>query len=148
MDKQRRKLVHNVSNDLFLKSKSRGDGRTRFPVIHKTARTNTFAPNTITHFDEFFSQSKVIARAGHIWDRRKARKSAVGSSGRFNSSAVSYADGEVVGARAPEIGEGNKGRAMLEKMGWSTGTALGAGGNKGILQPVAHVVKNSRMGLG
>lgn len=57
-------------------------------------------------------------------------------------------EGDVVGASAPEIGVGNRGRAMLEKMGWSTGTALGASNNKGILQPVAHVVKNSRTGLG
>jgi hypothetical protein len=57
-------------------------------------------------------------------------------------------DGDVVGASAPEIGVENRGRAMLEKMGWSTGTALGATNNKGILLPVAHVVKNSKAGLG
>lgn len=57
-------------------------------------------------------------------------------------------DGDVVGASAPEIGVENRGRAILEKMGWSSGTALGATNNKGILQPVAHVVKNSRAGLG
>jgi hypothetical protein len=63
-------------------------------------------------------------------------------------AAASYRDGDVVGAAAPEIGAGNKGRAMLEKMGWSSGTALGALNNKGILQPVAHVVKNTKAGLG
>lgn len=57
-------------------------------------------------------------------------------------------EGDVVGASAPEIGVENRGRAMLEKMGWSSGTALGASNNKGILQPVAQVVKNSRAGLG
>jgi len=57
-------------------------------------------------------------------------------------------DGDIVGASAPEIGAENKGRAMLEKMGWITGTALGASNNKGILQPVVHVVKRSRAGLG
>ena len=148
MDKQRRKLVHDVSSNLSLKSKSRGDGRSRFPVIHKTIRTNSYGPRTASHFDELFLASKIIARAGHIWDRRNAGKWAKGSGTRYGSASVSYADGEVVGARAPEIGEGNKGRAMLEKMGWSTGTALGASHNKGILQPVAHVVKNSRVGLG
>ena len=30
-------------------------------------------------------------------------------------------EGAVVGASAPEIGAENKGRAMLEKMGWSSG---------------------------
>ena len=67
---------------------------------------------------------------------------------RGKSGAASYMDGDVVGASAPEIGAENRGRAMLEKMGWSTGTALGAADNKGILQPVAQVVKNSRAGLG
>jgi hypothetical protein len=38
---------------------------------------------------------------------------------------VSYLEGEVVSGSAPEIGAGSKGRAMLEKMGWSSGTALG-----------------------
>jgi len=37
---------------------------------------------------------------------------------------------------------------MLEKMGWSTGTGLGAVNNQGILQPVSHVVKTTKAGLG
>lgn len=63
-------------------------------------------------------------------------------------AGVNYRDGEVVGGSAPELSQENKGRAMLEKMGWSNGTALGALNNKGILQPVAHVVKRSKAGLG
>jgi len=46
------------------------------------------------------------------------------------------------------LGQENKGRNMLEKMGWSTGTALGPLNNKGIMHPVTHVVKNSKAGLG
>ena len=53
-----------------------------------------------------------------------------------------------MGAAAPEIGLENKGRSMLEKMGWSTGTALGALNNKGIMQPVTHIVKTNKAGLG
>jgi hypothetical protein len=63
------------------------------------------------------------------------------------AGGFSYRDGEVVGAGAPELGVENRGRAMLEKMGWSKGTALGATSN-GILLPIAHVVKNTRTGLG
>lgn len=81
-----------------------------------------------------------------MWDQH-VKKSPKVRSGRPDGN-VSYMDGDVVGASAPEIGAGNKGRAMLEKMGWSTGTALGAANNKGILQPVAQVVKNSKAGLG
>lgn len=36
---------------------------------------------------------------------------------------------------------------MLEKMGWSSGTALGAD-NKGILQPVTQTMKRNKAGLG
>lgn len=61
---------------------------------------------------------------------------------------TAYRDGEVVGGAAPEIGSDNRGRAMLEKMGWSSGTALGAMNNKGMLVPISHVVKNTRVGLG
>jgi hypothetical protein len=60
---------------------------------------------------------------------------------------VSYRDGEVVGAAAPELGVENKGRQLLEKMGWTKGTALGALDNKGIMQPIMHVVKTSKAGL-
>lgn len=68
--------------------------------------------------------------------------------GGFANGAVSYRDGDIVGGSAPELGSENKGRAMLEKMGWSTGTALGAVNNKGILEPVSHVVKTTKAGLG
>lgn len=63
-------------------------------------------------------------------------------------SGATYMDGEIVGASAPEIGSENKGRSMLEKMGWSKGTALGAMHNKGILTPVEHRVKSTKAGLG
>ena len=61
---------------------------------------------------------------------------------------VAYRDGEVVGAAAPELDSTNRGRAMLEKMGWSNGEALGAFNNKGMLVPISHIVKNTRTGLG
>jgi hypothetical protein len=48
----------------------------------------------------------------------------------------------------PEIDDSNKGRAMLQKMGWSSGTALGAHHNKGRLLPVLHTMKTSKGGLG
>lgn len=62
--------------------------------------------------------------------------------------AASYIDGEIVGASAPEIGIENRGRMMLEKMGWTNGSTLGAPNSKGILHPVMHVVKTNKAGLG
>lgn len=59
-----------------------------------------------------------------------------------------YADGDVIGAAAPELGAENKGRAMLEKMGWSKGKTLGVGQNQGKhLEPIELKMKRGRGGL-
>ncbi|GAD99845.1 hypothetical protein PVAR5_8572 [Paecilomyces variotii No. 5] len=143
MDKKYRKIVHEMANAVSLKSQSRGNGPSRFPVLHKTSRTPKFTQRNISDIDKAFS------RGGRARAHGGGGKGAQTSSKRGRpNAAASYADGDVVGASAPEIGVENKGRAMLEKMGWSSGTALGAQNNKGILHPVAHVVKNSRTGLG
>ena len=62
-------------------------------------------------------------------------------------SGATYMNGDIVGASAPEIGAENKGRAMLERMGWK-GEGLGAIGNKGMVDPIKHVVKTTKAGLG
>lgn len=55
-------------------------------------------------------------------------------------------EGAIVGGSAKPLGPENKGRAMMEKMGWSKGTGLGKQ-KGGILEPIAHVVKNTKAGL-
>jgi hypothetical protein len=58
-------------------------------------------------------------------------------------------EGDIVGATAPEISSSSKGRQMLEKMGWKSGSGLGKeGSDMGILSPIEAVVKTSRAGLG
>ncbi|KAI9040521.1 putative R3H and G-patch domain protein [Aspergillus affinis] len=143
MPKQRRKVIHDLANALSLNSKSRGKGASRFPILHKTSRTPEYSPKTVLQINRILSAGSFKARTAKQ-NVNKISKPRRGQPG----GAVSYMDGDVVGASAPEIGVENKGRAMLEKMGWSTGTALGASNNKGILLPVAHVVKNSKAGLG
>ena len=147
MNKQQRKLVHDVAGALSLKSKSRGHGPSRFPVLNKTSRTPVDAPSIILHVDKIFTGGKFSRRLAKSWNQSTGDSLGKGRRGRHDTG-VSYMDGDVVGASAPEIGAGNKGRAILEKMGWSSGTALGATHNKGILLPVPHIVKNSRTGLG
>lgn len=140
-------MVHEIANNLGLKSKSIGKGNNRFPVLYKSTQTGGFDASAL---------DTIISRIGsgrHIPRRDKCRGSGSNMSrrrfgGGFSHAAVSYHDGEIVGAAAPELGQDNKGRAMLEKMGWSTGTALGASNNKGIMKPVAHVVKTTKAGLG
>jgi hypothetical protein len=143
MDKADRKIVHELANAFNLKSKSVGGGKSRFPILTKTQRT----PRSI--IDDRFND--IEARL----TRRFLPRMDVGSKKRIqraprgdNNAGVSYRDGDIVGGSAPELGVENRGRAMLEKMGWSTGTALGALNNKGILQPVSHVVKTTKAGLG
>jgi hypothetical protein len=144
MDKKLRKVVHELANAIPLKSQSRGKGSGRFPVLYKTSRTPHFTERTVAKIDGVFAGRRFKDPSGN----RKASKSSNKGGRTRPNVAASYMDGDVVGGSAPEIGADNKGRAMLEKMGWSTGTALGALNNKGILQPVAHIVKNSRTGLG
>ncbi|KDB22966.1 hypothetical protein H109_05156 [Trichophyton interdigitale MR816] len=146
MAKKDRKIVHEMANALSLKSISRGKGYDRFPILTKTRGTPTFHPDEVHELEALFSRRKITRYS----DKRRAGPSSGARSGRARGEtrAASYMDGDVVGASAPEIGADNRGRAMLEKMGWNTGMSLGAADNKGILQPVIHIVKTSKAGLG
>ena len=142
MDNQSRKVIHELANKFNIKSKSTGAGDQRRPTLYRTIRTFKYAEDV---FDT------AIARVGRKYYPRRDRvpRSATAQQSRGpGSQAMSYRDGEIVGGSAPELGEGNKGRLILEKMGWSTGTALGTTTNKGILTPVEQKVKRGKAGLG
>jgi hypothetical protein len=149
MEKADRKCVHELAVAFRLKSKSVGKGELRFPVLYRTRQTLTFATES-----EFTAiETQITRRFLPRMDLKRASRTGTprrtgGSGGGGSSTAASYRDGDIVGASAPQLGVENKGRAMLEKMGWSMGTALGALNNKGILEPVSHVVKTSKAGLG
>lgn len=143
MGKNVRKLIHELANKLSIKSKSIGKGDQRRPILYRTNRTEPF---NAAIFDQ------LIGRVNRRYFPRlnlKSQGSPRQAAGRNGyAAAASYRDGEVVGAAAPELGVENRGRAMLEKMGWSSGTALGATENKGILLPVTQTMKRSKAGLG
>ncbi|KAJ4412028.1 squalene synthetase-like protein [Gnomoniopsis sp. IMI 355080] len=148
MDSHARKAIHEICLRLNVKSKSTGAGDQRRPILHRTKRTGTYREAS---FEAAF------ARPGrkyfHRLDVNKPRGGKGGGTSKpngrgINQAAFTYRDGEVVGGGAPELGVNNKGRALMEKMGWSAGMALGATDNQGILQPVAHVVKRTKAGLG
>ena len=140
-------MVHEIANVFRLKSKSIGGGRSRFPILYRTSRTIQYNKETLKAAESVLSSGRFLPRM----DKAK-KKGTLAGRGRHSGAAsggVSYRDGEVVGAAAPEIGQENRGRTMLERMGWSTGTALGALNNsRGLVQPVVQVVKTSRSGLG
>ena len=137
MDKTRRRFIHELAVAFNLRSKSAGSGERRYPVLKRTARTSHVTDSLYTAVEARLAR-RFRTGAGQLGTDRS----------KTSFAAASYRDGDVVGAQAPEIGSENRGRTMLEKMGWSSGTALGAANNKGILQPVAHTVKNTRLGLG
>lgn len=147
MANNERRMVHEMAHVLRLKSKSSGQGKARFPVLYKTGRTEDLGKAAINQLEALFSSRRFLPRKD-VKGHRRTKDMRPGRCNAGNPSGVSYQDGEVVGAAAPEIGEENRGRAILEKMGWSKGTALGALNNKGMLQPVVHTVKISKAGLG
>lgn len=139
MDKRTRKMVHELANKFSIKSKSVGAENQRRPVLHKTKKTSYRE----AAFDQAVSRIKRQYSSQPGGGSKNKQQS---SSGRHN--LASYQDGEVIGASAPELGTENRGRTMLEKMGWSTGTPLGASDNQGILHPVSQTMKRTRAGLG
>ncbi|MCJ1378009.1 hypothetical protein MMC17_001105 [Xylographa soralifera] len=148
MDKKDRKLVHEFANVFNLKSKSIGGGRGRYPTLFKTSRSIQYSEGKLEDVEALLNQRRFLPHRDKGSLRGSGPRRTAGRGGGASRAAVSYRDGEVVGATAPELGTDNKGRAMLEKMGWSTGTALGALNNKGIMLPVVHVVKTTKAGLG
>ncbi|QDS71361.1 hypothetical protein FKW77_002487 [Venturia effusa] len=149
MDKIRRKMVHELAAAFDMNSKSKGTKQNRFTLLIKTTRTRKWDSAL------FHSRAKQI-NAGYFprldaQSRNKTpgsrafRRSAGGGT---NAPGTKYRDGDIVGAAAPELGAENRGHAMLMKLGWAKGDALGAVDNKGILQPIPHIVKNSKAGLG
>lgn len=132
-------MLHEIASKFNLKSKSVGSGKHRFPVLYKTRKTLPFDETLFIRVGRRFFPRMDIKPG----KRPKRARGAGGGGGH-----AGYMEGDAVGASAPEIGIENRGRAMLEKMGWSKGMALGSMDNQGIIEPIAHIVKKSRTGLG
>ncbi|KAG9767687.1 hypothetical protein ABEF93_005389 [Exophiala dermatitidis] len=156
MDSATRASVHRLAKALRLKSHSEGkegQGAGRYPVLTKGPQTPRFTSNTIWEVDALMNQRKFFPKHGGGSYRgpnapRTAGAARARRGGGGALSGATYSNGEVVGASAPEIGADNKGRAILEKMGWTSGMGIGAVGNKGGLEAIKHVVKTTRAGLG
>lgn len=73
-------------------------------------------------------------------DRAENRRQTVGSDGTFQRD-------DAPASVHVEIGDGNKGRQMLEKMGWKRGEGLGKDG-AGIKDPIQLHVRKAQSGLG
>ncbi len=146
-----RASVHRLAKALSLKSHSQGKADGRFPILTKTPHTPFYTFDTIWEIDALMSKRKFFPK--NVGSYKSVKQPRSGPKGRRSGgggvlAGASYMDGEVVGASAPEIGAENRGRAMLEKMGWSSGMGIGKVGNKGSTEVIKHVVKNTKAGLG
>lgn len=141
MDPCARKIIHEIAHAFNITSKSTGSGDQRRPTLSRTKATFTYNES---HFQSIFARF----RRRYLPRLDGNRDNAGGAGRRGNSGAATVRHGEIVGGSAPEIGQTNKGRTMLEKMGWSRGMALGAMDNQGMTQPIEHVVIRSKAGLG
>ncbi|KAK4099963.1 hypothetical protein N658DRAFT_497948 [Parathielavia hyrcaniae] len=154
LDKHARKVLHELANKFNIKSQSTGKGDQRRPVLYRTNRTVRYASTRVedatTHVDQAALRihRKYFHRVDVKVQKTETPRNAGGGRGGAGHKALSLREGEIVGASVPELGQENKGRNMLEKMGWSKGMALGSLNNKGILEPVAQVMKRSKAGLG
>ena len=115
MDKINRKIVHDIATSFKLKSKSAGNGKERFPVLYRTSRTSGYVEST---FDIIAARltRRFLPRMDVGGKRSSGGPKRAGRGGGFNSAAVNYRDGDVVGASAPEIGSENKGRTILQSI--------------------------------
>jgi hypothetical protein len=138
MNKQSRRFVHEIAQSLGLKSKSTGSGDRRFVTVLKTKK-----------FRGFDEKAFIRIEQGHFFPRQsKGGGSRLKGTWGAGDGGAKYREGDVVGGSAPEISADNRGRKMLGIMGWKDGQALGSSTNQGILQPIQHIVRNSRAGLG
>lgn len=147
MDKEARKTLHHMAVKLKIKSQSTGKGDQRRPVLYRTKHTTRYT--TIREATNHVERASTTKRQYfHRLDKKGPATPRASGAKRSGHKAVTYREGEIVGASAPQLGQENKGHAMLEKMGWSRGMALGTLENKGILEPIAQIVKQSKAGLG
>jgi hypothetical protein len=147
MDSHRRATIHQAAKFLDLSSRSRGDGHDRFTVLSRTTRTRVY---TNDEFEQAMLRKGFFKRLHGPLQGKKGVGPTKGSTFRSGPRArpqVGYRDGDKVGANAPELGPENKGHALMMKMGWSKGMALGTVNNQGILHPIAHTVKTNKAGL-
>ncbi|KAI8950172.1 hypothetical protein F4801DRAFT_356161 [Xylaria longipes] len=151
-DKGARKIIHTIANAFNIKSKSAGAGTGRYPVLYRVKAT---LPYSEAMFEQAFSRvrrtwfprvdvDEKVVQQTRILKRAEART----GKPRTGKSSIVLREGDIVGQHASEIGIENKGRAMLEKMGWTKGMSLGTVETQGIIVPLTHVIKKTKAGLG
>ncbi|KAJ2674048.1 squalene synthetase-like protein [Coemansia sp. RSA 1085] len=153
MNKYERQIVHILSREYKVKSKSHGSGPNRMPVLTPTPKS--CRPTKRRRIDRIlmlFDQGGLIPEqwtgeqhnqyAGKENGKRKGGRK---SKGKQTDTGAS--PGKMVAENAPAVGASNIGHQMLQQMGWSPGQGLGAE-QKGRATPIDVMFRNSRRGLG
>ncbi|CAK9779423.1 hypothetical protein CC85DRAFT_289648 [Cutaneotrichosporon oleaginosum] len=147
MEKETRKKVHMLAECYDLKSKSKGKGAARFPILIKLARSglqvDTAKRDRLVAAGQFNGGSFFKALYA-----RKSKGDGKNNSARGTGASVRAREGDLVGEGAEKIGQDNVGHKLLSKMGWSEGITIGLGGERGLEVPIVAVVKNTKRGLG
>ncbi|EMR08580.1 hypothetical protein PNEG_03056 [Pneumocystis murina B123] len=145
MDSHARKWVHILADAYGIVSKSSGKKELRHVVLYKTTRVHdNYSKRHVARILQILNYKQYNFKVSRMKgsesedNYRKISK---------NRHKYKYHDGDIVGKDAPEIDKDNKGRMMLEKLGWIAGNGLGAADNKGIEVPVMAVIKTTKLGL-
>ena len=138
-----RKIVHSLANAYNLSSKSHGSGAARHTTLFKTMTTESTSLNE-------HKISAILRRTTWVGPTegatRGGKRYTDGDIGTSSRGVKKHRDGDIVGGDAKEISSDNRGRVMLEKLGWRSGMGLGVEG-EGMKLPVFAVVKASKSGL-
>lgn len=138
MRKHDRAMVHNLANAYSLKSKSRGKGVTRFPILYKTSRSG----QSVDHR----RVSRLLHTPFGVMEDDMFDHRGLGRSGPRATVTPRPREGTRVGGTAKKITQDNIGHRLLQTMGWSDGQGLGR--SEGRAEPVVATIKVTRSGLG
>ena len=144
LDPHGNKTLTKFAKHYNMKTSKAGKGLHTHIMVDKTKKTRRSLPN-YGLISQLLKQRPVFMRIDVKRvqeDFVKTERINIRSKGKFHIK-----EGEIVGENAPEIGNDNIGRRMLEKLGWSQGEGLGAETNKGTSEPVFARVKKGKAGL-
>ncbi|CAI4035897.1 hypothetical protein SMKI_14G1060 [Saccharomyces mikatae IFO 1815] len=143
LDPHGNKTLMKLAKYYNLKSSKIGKANHTSVVVEKIKKTKWSTPN-YNLIDQLLKQRPVFMR---IDVKRPREEQTVFERTKTIRGKFHVKEGEIVGQHAPEIGNENIGRRMLEKLGWKSGEGLGIQGNKGISEPIFAKIKKNRSGL-
>jgi hypothetical protein len=147
-----RRVVCELCKSYYVTPKMRGSKQKKLIVVFRTGLARVpdnwqYLPSALeTKHDlkptPFYKDKRQSPRN----DKKSSKATTKGKIGAPNTAAQPKV-GDVIGATAQPIEEGNRGRRMLQAMGWKEGESLGAN-DSGVKDPLQVTVRAKRAGLG